>query len=340
MIIFLDMKVAKQGEIFGDYMSKERTTAINGVFTILVFLSHSSGYIKLDGTFDLPYVAMKNYLGQMVVATFLFYSGYGICESIKKKKMDYVKSIPKKRFFSVLYHSWAAVLIFLFVRLLLGKTYSVKEILLALTFWTSIGNSNWYIFVILCLYLIVFVSFILARGNKYAGVFLTTAFSVALVYALMRSGQGSWWYNTIILYPVGMIFSLFKDTFDKLVLKSDLTYFSFSALCVALYYFFYTQKSNGIEAYSLWAIMFIALILVLSMKIKIGNGILSFFGTHVFSIYILQRIPMLIFSHFGLQKNKYAFVAMSFIVTVILSFFFDYFLGKTDALIFKTKTKK
>lgn len=209
---------------------------------------------------------------------------------------------------------------------------------MALTFWTSIGNSNWYIFVILCLYLIVFVSFFVTRGNKYLGVALTTALSVLLVYALMLSQQGSWWYNTIILYPTGMIFSLFKDKFDKLVLKNDFTYFGFSALALAAYYFFFTKRGGGIEMYSLWAIMFIMLIVILSVKIKIGNGILSFFGSHVFSVYILQRIPMLVLSHFGLTANKYAFVAMSFLITVILAYFFDYFIGKIDRLIYSKKS--
>ena len=338
MIIFLDMKTAKSGELFTDYMSREKTTAINGIFTILVLLSHASGYIKLDGAFDAPYVTMKSYLGQMVVSTFLFYSGFGICESIKKKGMSYVKSIPFRRFFSVLYHSWIAVFLFVIVRLLLGKTFSVKEILLALTFWEGVGNSNWYIFVILCLYLIVFVSFLVTKANKYLGTVLTTVLSVVLVYLLIRSDRGSWWYNTIILYPCGMIFSLFKDKFDKIVLKNDLTYFGFAGVVLGAYYFCYTKKGTGIEGYSLWAIMFVMLILTLSMKVSINNGILQWFGTHVFSVYILQRIPMIVFTHFGLNTKKYAFVAMSFLVTIVLAVFFDAAMAKLDEVIYKKKS--
>lgn len=337
MIIFLDMKTAKNAEFFSDYMSKEKTTAINGIFTILVLLSHSVGYIKTDGAFDAPYMAMKSYLGQMVVATFLFYSGYGICLSIKRKGMDYVKTIPTKRFFSVLYHSWIAVALFVIVRLSLGKTFTVKEVLMAMTFWTGVGNSNWYIFVILCLYIIVFVSFFITKGNVYFGTAVTTALSIVLVYLLILSDQGSWWYNTIILYPCGMIFALIKEKFDKIVFRSELTYFAFAALVLVVYYLGFTVRGKGIEGYSLWAVMFIMLILTLSMKVSINNGILQWFGTHVFSVYILQRIPMIVLSHFGLNEKKYAFVAMSFLITIVLAVFFDAAMAKLDGVIYKKR---
>ena len=169
------------------------------------------------------------------------------------------------------------------------------------------------------------------------GTALTTILSVILVYLLIRSDRGSWWYNTIILYPSGMIFSLFKDKFDKIVLKNDLTYFAFAAVVLAVYYFCYTKKGTGIEGYSLWAIMFVMLILTLSMKVSINNGILQWFGSHVFSVYILQRIPMLVFTHFGLNGKKYAFVAMSFLVTIVLAVFFDAGVAKLDKIIYRKK---
>ena len=94
----------------------------------------------------------------------MFYSGYGMLESIKSKGMDYVKSIPGKRFAKVLLHMEIAVLLFLLTDFAIGKSYGLKTTLLSFTFWTSIGNSNWYIFIILCLYLIVFSAFFSAAA--------------------------------------------------------------------------------------------------------------------------------------------------------------------------------
>ena len=55
MIMFYELKIADKNEFISDYISPASTTSINGVFVILVFLSHISQYIKLDGIYDGPY---------------------------------------------------------------------------------------------------------------------------------------------------------------------------------------------------------------------------------------------------------------------------------------------
>lgn len=339
MIIFLDMKVAPAGEFNNGYMSKKSTTAVNGIFTILVFFSHVSTYIDCDFVLDSPYITFKTHIDQLIVATFLFYSGYGLLESIKSKGMPYIKSIPSKRFFKVLYHSWIAVLLYLVTSLAIGKSYGLKRVLLSFAFWDNVGNSNWYIFVILALYLIVFVSFLLSKGNKYIGTALTTVLTLCLVFALIKAGKDSWWYNTAILLPGGMIFSLAKDLFDKIVTKSDAVYFLLAAVSVSAYVVL-SEHSTSIITYSMRAVVFIALIVLLTMKVEIGNNILQWFGTHVFSFYILQRIPMRVFKAMGLAEQKYAYIILCFAATIFISFFFDEILKKLDSAIYKGRKIK
>lgn len=72
----------------GSYISRARTTVINGVFIWIVFIRHMRGYgFEVYG---LEYVIAKGVgaLGQCCVATFLFYSGFGIMSSLKKKETN------------------------------------------------------------------------------------------------------------------------------------------------------------------------------------------------------------------------------------------------------------
>ena len=81
IILLAGIRLTPIKEFNNDYMSKDNTNTIKGIFVILVFFSHSSQYIgvnNLTGTFDAPYVTMQNFLGQMIVSAFLFYSGFGI----------------------------------------------------------------------------------------------------------------------------------------------------------------------------------------------------------------------------------------------------------------------
>ena len=47
-IIFMQAKVASEDEFVTDYMSKEKTNAIKGIFVILIIFSHYSQYVELD----------------------------------------------------------------------------------------------------------------------------------------------------------------------------------------------------------------------------------------------------------------------------------------------------
>lgn len=86
LLIFNKTEISKPGEFNKDYISPDGTLAIKGIFVALILLSHGKGYIELGGIYDEPYIALQNHLNQMVVAMFLFYSGYGMMESMKKKQ--------------------------------------------------------------------------------------------------------------------------------------------------------------------------------------------------------------------------------------------------------------
>ena len=109
-----------------NYMSIDQTRCINAIFVILVFLSHVKTYVILDDVWYNSYFLKINiYLSQLIVTTFLFFSGFGIMESIKNKKELYINSIPKKRFLNTLINFDFAILLFLICNLLIGENYII-----------------------------------------------------------------------------------------------------------------------------------------------------------------------------------------------------------------------
>ena len=326
LLVVSGMQTAKKDQFFSGYLSKEQTTAINGIFVLIVFLSHASTYVELGGPLDDAYSTLKGYLRQLIVASFLFYSGYGMLESIKKKGM-------------ALLHMEIAVALFLLTDLAIGKHFGLKTTLLSFTFWESIGNSNWYIFAILCLYLIVFVSFLVCRGNVYIGTALTATLSVVYTLVMLIAGKDTWWYNTVLLYPLGMVWSLFKPQIERFVMKNDVRWFLCAGVLLIPYYLCFRLRDTHLVWYDLWGMLFMVLLVLLTMKIRIGNDILNWFGSHVFSIYILQRIPMMVFTKLGMADHRYSFITLSFLATLVLAVLFDTALSKLDALIWKPRTK-
>lgn len=236
LFVFLcGAKFVKSGEFNSDYMSKDTTGAINGIFVLLVFMCHISGYMKLGGSSDTIWLDLKSWLGQLVVVTFLFYSGYGMMCSIMKKGTPYVKGIFRRRFLSLFAHFDIAVLLFLLMNLALGIKTKTRTTLLAFTTWESIGNSNWYITAVLCLYLILIVSFLIFRKHRLPGLIAMTVLTCGLAFALIKVGKPAWYYNTLILFPLGMWYAYLKKYIDKFVMKNNYIYMLCITVAVAAF---------------------------------------------------------------------------------------------------------
>ena len=84
LISFIGINFQNIKGIDGDALSKERTTMINGIFVVIVLFSHFNSYATSDIAVDKIYYLFFK-IGQLTVTPFLFYSGYGIYESIKNK---------------------------------------------------------------------------------------------------------------------------------------------------------------------------------------------------------------------------------------------------------------
>ena len=289
-ICIYQIKFNKNG--FDDYLGKDQTTCIKGIFVLIIFLSHynsyTSGVLKI-GQLNNIYLYVFTYISQLMVAPFLFYSGYSICYSIVNKK-DYIKKFPKNRFLKVLLQFILAVLLYLVMNLIMHNYYSVKTIFLSFTGWDSIGNSNWFVFSLLCLYFITYVIFKIMKSKvNYKSVLLITISTIALII-LLRLKKESWFYDILLTYPFGMIIYLLKDKLVPLLKKY---YILILIISVALFVVGHMFTSNLI-IYELLACLFSFLIIIITFKFKIQNKILLFVGNLSFEIYILQRIPDII----------------------------------------------
>jgi hypothetical protein len=229
----------------------------------------------------------------------------------------------------------------LIVDLILKKEYELKNILLAFTSWTSIGNSNWYITAILVMYVIVTISFLVFRKHHFPALVLMTVITVAYVYFNMKIGRSAYCYNTVIVFPLGMWYAYLQPTIDKIVMKNNINYFFTMSVVAIAFIFAYKHRTKSIECYAIWACAFAVLVALLAMKIKINNPILIFFGEHVFSIYILQRLPMIILKSMGMASKPINFFIASLTITIVIALIYDKLIAKLDYALFdKRKLKK
>lgn len=349
MVVFASSKVYGKNEFNNDYISRDGTAPIKGIFVFLILLSHASNYFRqqMSGVFDDAYFAVRVHMVQMIVVMFLFYSGYGIMEQIKKRKFTYVKSILTKRFPNLLLNYDIAAVFYIILALFTNpKSLTVSRIFQLFIGWEGLGNSTWFICVTLILYLLTFISFLPIKKLKnpdsfmYQLIFIIvlTGLTILLIFLLKKAGKDAWWYNTIFLFPFGFWYSHFKTKIEKLVMKSDLSYVISLSLMVIFYVLLSLHKNDNLVCYILFGCVFALTIVVITMKVKIESPILNWYGDHVFSIYILQRIPMTLLWCTGLATaNRYSFTILSIAITCIVAALYDKGYAKLSSKIWKPK---
>lgn len=308
------------------YLSKSGTDSIRGIFILLIVVTHSLQYISrnsynFSSVGDEILMWIVRNLGQLVVVMFLFYSGFGIGESYKRKGMHYLNAFPRKRILTTLLNFDVAIIAFLLLGMYLGTPMTIRQVLLSFVGWESLGNSNWYIFVILLCYLFSYLSIRMNVNSWFRVLILTMLCFVAIVW-LSKEKDGCW-YNTILCFPMGFLFSTYKNSIERF-LKN---YYWVSCVCLSLIFMILRHvPTDGMSlSYNALSIVFAMLVVLLTMKVKIGNPFLQWLGGHLFPIYIYMRIPMILIEEYQprLITNQPAFFVMiSLLVTLVIAHYY------------------
>ena len=165
----INIKIKGLDDFFTDYMDLDNTNCIKGIFVWLIIFCHKLGY----GNYK-RYLFKKivSNLGQKVVSLFLFYSGFGINESIKKKGKFYINTLPTKA--CILFIKFQLILLMFLIAniFILKNKVALKEYILSMIFKSSLGNSNWFAFNIIIFYIYSYISFRFIKLGHFFGIII------------------------------------------------------------------------------------------------------------------------------------------------------------------------
>lgn len=330
-----------------DYMSVKLTNSIKGFFICMVFFSHIWGYTDfshpyLDGLYQR---FIRGRMGQCVVTMFLFYSGYGVMESVKRKGQTYLSAFPIQRIVKVLLQFDCAIALFWTYRYWTGVQYGFKKMLLTLIGWDGIGNSNWYIFCILWLYTFTFISFKVFRENYKKAVFGLGILSLLYMIVMYKLGREYWWYDTALCYTWGMLFSLYREKVERFINEGLASWTFFLFIFSAGHAVMYSFRNTNVFIYQLWVFCFVAAIVTFTMRYVVDSRFLCWAGGYLFELYILQRLPMMILKPYMLTEEaggmaKYGYVIICFCITMIISIIYRKTIGRLIEIIILTLKKR
>lgn len=315
-----------------EYLSVQQSNATKGVFIWLVFIGHIIPYITAIEPFEIvadrAATDVVATIKQLVVVPFMFYSGYGVMCSVKNRGAGYVEDIPKRRVLNTMLNFGVAVSLFVALNLILNVSMDVKQVLLSFVCWESVGNSNWYIFVICICYLISYLSYKLfgySKRSLVANIALMSIFAWAISYF-----KGSWWYDTCLAYSAGSIYCFYKEEIERridgnYVLYAILGCVAFVASYVAM---LYAPFAQSLIFMNICSICFSLFMIILAMRLQLRSRVLEWSGRNLFPLYIYQRIPMILFSAICggclVDEFRYLYVVVCAVVSIMVVYLYKY----------------
>lgn len=336
-IIFISkLEFMGENEFNKSYISPQAMLPWKGYFIALIFMSHLMGnWAGHTNIFDETYIVINGYIGQLVVVLFLFLSGYGVTYSVDHRGDNYLRQFPRKRILKTWVHFAVIVLLYWGVQFVLGNLYDYKTVIKAIIGLESLGNSNWYIFAILFLYVVSYIGF--SVGRRFAkkkenkknwliiGMIITliATFIYILVFRKVLE-YSTVWYDSVICYAVGIFYYLVEDLVLAHVQSTQQRYRCVFIIVFLLFagnyiVFFQIRPYNYLIYFWIQAILLIALILLFSMKATSGSEVMKWCGQNLFYIYILQRIPFIILDRIGIH-NLYLYFTVAVIGTMLLTY--------------------
>jgi hypothetical protein len=259
-----------------------------------------------------------------------------VTEAFRRKRKDYLHNFIRNRALKTLVHFDLAVVLYLLLAIILGHKFLVQQYVLCWIGWLSIGNSNWFIFDIIVLYVLSYVGMNIVERKQlsietYGWIVLV--FSCCFLILLFRVKE-LWWYDTLLAYPVGTLWSVYREKIEQNCSSSRKYWFILAVMSCIFIISMLLGRNYKTVFLVIASPIFGVIITLLSMKSLIGNVVLDWLGKHAFAIYITQRLAMITAAEYDLNQVPFVFVAIVLPATLAISSIFMSMTNRIDRKFF------
>lgn len=321
LLLFIGMRIYKINTYNDECLSLNQTLPIRGFLSLLIIFHHLAQRFPI---LFFGYPVFQN-IGFLLVGIFLFYSGYGLVYSFLSKK-DYMKTFVSKRIFS-LYIALILVSIFtIFLQIGMGEKVSFLIMIREILGVTLVNGTYWYIWVLFLFYIVFYLFF--SSFDKKKAMILYTFFLLFFSFFLITYKVEGYWFLSISGFLLGIWVGYFKEEVLSFLKKHYIFAFpnvcfivSFSMLYVLGIKIPYIHEIFWYIIYLSFPIFISLFLLIVLLKCKIGNSVLTLLGTYSLEIYLLHPLGIKIANFIPIQ-NETIFILFTLGVTFFLSYLF------------------
>jgi len=357
LILLLNVRCRPSAESEKGFFDRIISKEIQGFLAVFIIFHQTE--ITLEhleaGTRDMFQFADYKYYGILAVAFFFFSSGFGL---IKRWMTDesYIKGFMKRRTFTVLVPFFICNYIYLTDALLgnirEGKSFKFVEVICSFFGLFLINNQMWFAVEIMILYIVFRIVF--SRVKKAGTGILIMTFAVLIMMAIgFLSGhsdsmlmsywfKGEWWYNTLLMFPVGMFYAYKEERINKVINRAYAAILIGASVLLVIMDFIhrnlidnliywtefygsnhpYIDKLAGLGVETVLEIVFLIVVITIISRLKFGNPVLKFLGKisleTIMINYLICDKFYFIYSQFGLYAYMVAVLAGTIVAASVV----------------------
>jgi len=309
---------ANETAFFDRVSSKE----IQGALAVFIIFHQTVIGLEANGE-DTGDMRFFFYYGILAVAFFFFSSGFGL---IKRWMTDenYIKGFMRRRIFTVLVPFFICNYIYLTDALLNNiasrRSFGFTELICSFFGIFLVNNEMWFAVEIMILYVVFRLVF--AKVKKpLTGILIMTAvvlimMTIGLFSRHSATGvmsywfQGEWWYNTILMFPIGMLYAYKEERINRIIKRAFVPLLTASAILTILMdhvhrnliseFIYWTEyhgspnpvldKLLGLGQETLYEIFFLIFVITLMSRVKTGNPVSKFLGKISLEVIMLNYL--------------------------------------------------
>ena len=290
--------------------SKEKLPAIKIFMAIVIVLGHLSVRIPSD------WIQPFRFWGAPFVSMFLFVSGFGMWQSYLSHSGLSIASVLKRVWKLALPFLLTVFFYYMIVRIPSGETnLNIWDTVLT---GTSKQSHLWFVFAIVYLYL----AFYLCTRFRSKPTIIVSLFVLvsATIILLRQVGYDRCWWVSLLAFPTGCLYSMYKDRINGAIFKNRLRYCLAMAAAIVGVGVSYLP---GVEVlYSISHIfipMVIALVVIQLPIEKLNNRFTMHLGSISYEIYLCQLIAMDALQLFFSSMPPAVYVLCTVVLTVLLA---------------------
>lgn len=324
LLLLFGVRVYGRGRWNEEWLSLGQTKLLQGFMAVLIMFHHMAQKTCApwhEQRFIVHGLDLFVPIGYFFVGVFLFFSGFGLYKSVRTKP-DYLKGFPRRRILPIVAAFYVSEWLFLAVRALMGERMDWKQVVWYAT-GAQLANSNaWYVIALPFFYLFFYAAFRLCKRDGWA---LTLTTVLILGYITLGTFidhndwwmRGEWWYNTAHFFPLGLLAARFEQPLTRaakkhwclwvaLAVVGTFVFFQLSELATNVLSYYGENWHAPDKVLRRWGCLgtqmlastsFVCAVLLLGMKVRIGNGVLKWLGGMTMELYLIHGLFVELFGY-------------------------------------------